>query len=151
MQSVADWFSNNIDWTISVGDIIAVAAMGISIFMAIISSRKSKQAKKYAKDANKHNIAAKKYYDSMNEEIVEQKKNKPKEELKDKAYRCICMNQGESSTQGIASSLKINCQQAENILRELWKVDGKITTHPNRPFKLGDYKTYRWIKNNKKG
>ena len=60
------------DSTFNVGNIIALCAMAVSIIFGVISICKSKKAKEseekakaFAKNADEHNVAAKKYYDKM--------------------------------------------------------------------------------------
>ena len=99
----------------------------------------------YAKNASDHDLSAKKYYDFMNEQLEEIHANNEIEILDNKAYEKVCMKQGMSSTEEVAYSLQLPNSRTEQILYKLWKVKGLIKPHV--PYRRGDYKTYRWIKN----
>jgi len=61
------------NWGVSVGDIIAFLSLLGSIVMFGLTSRKQKNTKDFAQNANAYNDSAKKYYDLMVEQIKAEK------------------------------------------------------------------------------
>ena len=110
----------------------------ISFLIAQRQKRSAKaseeQAKIYAADANKANLAAKEYYDTILEIIQQEEPERERAKEKERARRFIAQN-GVTKTQEVANYLNIEKNDAFLLLEEMLKVDGTISCggqcHPN--------------------
>ena len=123
MPSITDWIAAGVS-------VICMIGSFVSFLIARKEKRQAReseeQAKAWAKNADKANIATRELYETILREIKRKKPLEERKELKENARNYICFN-FMVHTQAVADHLGISKENAFELLLEMLRSDKSIS------------------------